>query len=106
MPCYATGSAEGDARLAASEARSEYTKTARLLCQACEIIERKSSGWPVNAPKELTAWWENHKKIDAARRKRERRERQQRINGKSLRKSAMEKLTEEEKIELFGGQSS
>ena len=39
---------------------------------------------------------------DKERRKNERRERQRRIRG--IDKSEMEKLTEEQKIELFGGQ--
>lgn len=101
MPCYATGSAEGDARLSASEARSEATKAVRMLCAACRIIDRHKLR--AEMPNELINWWRNHQKIDEERRKRERKERQDKIKGAALRNSAMEKLTEEEKIELFGG---
>ncbi len=105
MPCYTTGSAEGDARLSASEARAEATRAVELLCRACAIIEQRvcklKDGGPLMA--ELAAWWMYHQEVDAKRLKKERRERQRKINGEELRKSAMDKLTEEEKIELFGG---
>lgn len=97
MPCYATGSAEGDARLSAQEARAEATRVTALLCRACRIIEQRvcklKDGGPIMA--ELSAWWAKHQKVD--------RERDERRQAK-IRGDAMAKLTEEEKIELFGGQ--
>ncbi len=70
MPCYYTGSAEGDAQLAAKEAREELGKTItelnRYLCAACHVLE--INGWPF--PRGLDKWWKKHKKIDAKRKKR------------------------------------
>ena len=105
MPCYATGSAEGDARLSAQEAQARATRATALLCRACEIIEQRVGKLKDMGPiaAELSAFWAEHQKVDKERRERERRERQRRIHGKELRKSAMDKLTEDEKIELFGG---
>lgn len=69
MPCYYTGSAEGDARYAAEQAndlanryRKELDKLTDLLCKAGKCYER---GTP--APKELRDWWQKHKKEDAKR---------------------------------------
>lgn len=101
MPCYVTGSAEGDARLSAQEARAEATRVTALLCRACRIIEQRvcklKDGGPIMA--ELAAFWAEHQKIDRARDERRKAERRQ----AKIRGDAMAKLTEEEKIELFGG---
>jgi hypothetical protein len=48
---------------------------------------------------ELAAFWAEHQKIDRARDERRKAERRQ----AKIRGDAMAKLTEEEKIELFGG---
>lgn len=68
MPCYMTGSAEGDANLAASEARREATRLTRLLCVACALLEQSHK----KLPAQLKEWWDNHKKVDEARKNRER----------------------------------
>ena len=62
MPCYMTGSAEGDARLAAHEAREAATKLTRLLCAACAALE--AAGLVDAANAELSDWWSEHKRID------------------------------------------
>lgn len=65
MPCYMTGSAEGDARLAADEARAQVTKLTEILCAQMRALEKVDPGL---IHKSAKAWWEEHKKIDAQRR--------------------------------------
>ena len=65
MPCYLTGSAEGDARLDAAEARKEVTKLTRLLCEAMECLEHHGCDHISPAAR---SWWTAHKKVDAKRR--------------------------------------
>lgn len=67
MPCYYTGSAEGDAKLAYSmdmqKMGQKLTELTQLLCEACKAIENSTSSFN-NASKELKKWWKEHKKID------------------------------------------
>jgi hypothetical protein len=70
MPCYATGTAEGDARLGEQEARAEVTKLTRLLCTAMHIVS-KATIWVTPATEELEEWWEEHQMIDRRRKKEE-----------------------------------
>ncbi len=62
MPCYYTGSAEGDAKLAhqqeAVELSREITNLTRLLCEACTELSMD------NVSDELKKWWKQHQKID------------------------------------------
>lgn len=64
MPCYYTGSAEGDAALAHEESnkkhKSTITKLTRMLCDSCKEMEAKG----IEIPKSVKAWWIRHKKID------------------------------------------
>jgi hypothetical protein len=62
MPCYYTGSAEGDARLHAEEAQTELTKVTRLLCSAMKAAERQR--FLSAMPNDVRQWWREHKKID------------------------------------------
>jgi hypothetical protein len=62
MPCYHTGSAEGDARLVANEARKEVTRLTRLLCAAMRAHDAST-----NMPASVVAWWAEHKRVDATR---------------------------------------
>jgi hypothetical protein len=92
MPCYATGSAAGDAALSEREAREEATRLARLLCLACESSERRNHPLPAL----VAQWWREHKKIDAERRARElERDRQEQLVA-----SAKSKLTSAERAAL------
>jgi hypothetical protein len=62
MPCYVTGSAEGDAELAAADAIKELTKVTRLLCLVCKEAEKNNG----ELPKSVWDWWEKHSKQDKA----------------------------------------
>jgi hypothetical protein len=68
MPCYYTGSKEGDAALAYEESvkslTKKITKLTRLLCKTCEHIEHLEVTFP---SEEIENWWEKHKKTDAKR---------------------------------------
>lgn len=95
MPCHYTGSAEGDARLAADEARKALTEVTQLLCSTIRTVEDHwiSGGEEVNLPKEVKAWWKKHEKIDEARRKKETKQEKE----SKLKASALSKLTKAEK---------
>lgn len=60
MPCYFTGTAEGDRALEAQEAQENLTRVTRLLCIACKYID--SQNLPI--PEKIQNWWKKHKKID------------------------------------------
>ena len=94
MPCYATGSAEGDAQLSAREARQEATENARAACDALAVLEQFVE---FNQLKPATQrWWRRHKKIDRERRADE----AARKNRKEVRQRGLSKLTAEEREEL------
>ena len=66
MPCYITGSREGDRELSMQELQATAGETHRLLCQLCRHYE-------VNQrllPPEIAIWWEKHKAVDARQRAR------------------------------------
>lgn len=71
MPCYATGSAEGDARLSEQEAHIETTKVTDMLCRTLSQLEDEE--WDQNVqiirylPKDVQRWWKEHKKLDKQR---------------------------------------
>jgi len=60
MPCFYTGSAEGDARLAASEAREALTSITQLLCETCRQADKNH----YTLPAETQKWWNEHKTLD------------------------------------------
>lgn len=91
MPCYATGSAEGDARLAAKEANGKLTETTRLLCEACRLLEQNNI--IDAASRKLIRWWIAHKKTDKERIERELQEKRR----EQVRKEALSKLSDEER---------
>lgn len=100
MPCYITGSAEGDARLSAEESNTEATKVTALLCSLCEALEKARDTSPVpfhvDVPKAVDHWWAAHKKIDAKRQSEELAQNKQ----EQLKRKTLSKLTKEEKIAL------
>lgn len=71
MPCYYTDSREGDAALATKEFAKDSNRTitglTRLLCATCTELEDTGLNFPTT---ELREWWEDHKKLDAKRKKR------------------------------------
>lgn len=71
MPCYLTGSAEGDALLAVEEAHEEATKMADMLCRVLtryEMIRPQLSFRSLmEEHSDIAEWWVLHKKIDTKR---------------------------------------
>jgi hypothetical protein len=84
MPCYYTGSREGDVVLAAEESaadaevavkaarrnRRALTTVTRLLCMVCSQIENTVHGVIITDNPALRKWWVEHKRVDAARKAR------------------------------------
>lgn len=62
MPCTYTGTLLGDAKLDAQTARKATTRLARLLCKACERLDRAGM-LPKKDP--LRKWWVEHQQLDA-----------------------------------------
>lgn len=67
MPCYTTGTAEGDARLSAERAAAEVTELTRILCAVGQQAVRY--GWLLRLPASFQAWWAKHEEIDQRVRK-------------------------------------
>jgi hypothetical protein len=67
MPCYMTGSTDGDRAMASEE---EVTRLTRMLCQLCHAMESTEHirMYEHRAPG-LAKWWRDHKAIDAAQEK-------------------------------------
>lgn len=89
MPCYITGSAEGDARLSEQEARRELEVVTRVACELAEF----ASGFKRAFSKETTAWMADHARIDRARRLWERAREEER----QIKSAALRKLTSKER---------
>ena len=68
MPCYYTGSREGDLELSEREARATVTYLARLLCEAAKSL--KAAHIPLGT--ELARWYRGHLELDDEREKRAR----------------------------------
>ena len=94
MPCYYTGSKEGDLQLSLQESHEATTKLARMLCTAMEHIEQTGCGLPIDV--ELTNWWASHKQLDADRAVRD----LEQAHLENLRSTAMSKLTPTERKAL------
>lgn len=62
MPCYITGSSEGDQRLYAEEARKKAQHLTQMLCETCRRLEREGSLYILGS--EIASWWIEHKKTD------------------------------------------
>lgn len=99
MPCYATGSAEGDANLALSEAQEEATRVTEMLCSVMRNLD--ILGQSTIAPGNVQDWWKRHKKLDRQRAERDEREKQkaQAIRLKRL-KTEIANLSQDEKEAL------
>lgn len=64
MPCYMTGTREGDLALRVEELHEEATKTTRLLCKTLRSLDKRTVG---SLPKDVQEWWEKHQEIDRKR---------------------------------------
>jgi hypothetical protein len=66
MPCYYTGSAEGDALLGANEdiskLQKERLKLTQLLCSICKTLDDSNGSFLMSAA--LRSWWKKHSKQD------------------------------------------
>lgn len=60
MPCYITGTAEGDEKLFHDE---EMTKLTQMLCETLRALEASNG----KVPESVKSWWASHKKVDAKR---------------------------------------
>ena len=96
MPCYYTGTAEGDARLAADEAHKSLTEVTAHLCWLCDYNERLLQANVLRERPPLWAWWQKHKALDAQHREQAAYEARQLV----FRQAALRKLTKEEKEAL------
>lgn len=97
MPCFHTGSAEGDARLAAREAQKELTEVMQMLCYICAELDYQGTFNSVTAGlPTIKEWWEEHKRIDMKRLAEEEEQKRQ----EAVAKRAKSKLTFEERKAL------
>lgn len=92
MPCYITGSAEGDLRLHYNELHDSATQTNDMLCRLCHECETQN----VNLPKDIKEWYKKHKKQDKENKKREQKE----VAKKFTKEKALSKLNKEEREAL------
>lgn len=76
----------------AAEQHKKIGQLTAMLCQACQAIEDSR----VQMPGDCIVWWEAHKAADRARMEREMAE----ARRNALRRSALEKLTAEERAVL------
>lgn len=75
--------------------RPTVDRLTRLLCEACQVIDRNVKNYFDSYETELASWWAGHQELDKQRIANE----QNRL--KKLTASAMAKLTKEEK-EVLG----
>lgn len=99
MPCFTTGSAEGDARLDAEESSREATRATRA---ACDMLRRarRMKVWKEfvgGLSRKTLDWITEHDNTDKERRAQEAEEREQR----RLEKKALSKLSKRER-EILG----
>ena len=62
MPCYATGTAEGDANLRAHDAQDAATKATRAACEMAKVLTARQRFKLSDATRE---WIAEHAKSDA-----------------------------------------
>ena len=87
MACYYTGTAEGDAKLAADEARKELTRVTSMLCEVMQLVEDSVQVMEhelYEGVPGLEAFWSEHKEID--------KKRKQKIKDEAIHKLTVEEL--------------
>ncbi len=76
MPCridhYYNDCADEEAKI--ESLKKHIDELTRMLCSSCKVLEKRKVAIPTNTVK----WWENHKKVDAAREKKEKKKRKKR----------------------------
>lgn len=65
MPCYATGSRQGDLELSLNDAQKIATKATQRLCATLEVFEQYEEFNLL--PADVKRWWRKHKEVDARR---------------------------------------
>lgn len=94
MPCYATGSREGDAELSAREAQQEALEATRA---ACEMMAKlKENDLLSELSKQTRAWIKKHVEIDRKRMK----EKDDAAREKDAAARGLRKLTKQERKAL------
>lgn len=66
MPCYATGSAEGDANLKASEAWEAATVVTRVACELAKAVSKTKLSKMSESTRD---WVKDHNLIDKKRKR-------------------------------------
>lgn len=94
MPCYATGSRQGDLELSLSESQKIATKSTQRLCATLEVFEQFEEFNLL--PADVKRWWKSHKEVDARRKFKQR----QLAKKKRLAAAAKKKLSAEERRAL------
>lgn len=99
MPCYQTGSREGDLEESLGEVSKERNKLDAMLCAVFDVLEKEGTLEKVIAAVDIqecgvarvafTKWWRRHKASDAARKEREKAE----ADEAELRKRTLANLT-------------
>lgn len=112
MPCFYTGSLEGDRALAAEQGAAEnaklITNLTQMLCDVCEELDKqpKSLREHIESPPsfkncstQVQNWWQKHKETDKKRR--EKAEEESKLHREVVKRKALSKLSEEE-IKILG----
>lgn len=95
MPCYITGSREGDLELSSRQASQRATEAARAACEALSIVEARGDLAECSA--ETQEWWAEHKRIDRERAGRESELERIMREHEQAKRDALAKLTDEER---------
>ena len=69
MPCYMTGSLEGDLRMSLEEYQEKAGGLTRILCKVCDKATK--NGTFKDLPKEARLWYAKHELIDRERKREE-----------------------------------
>lgn len=95
MPCQVDYPDDGSEEKRWKDLQNIADNVTRMLCEMCARLEAENLTHLLTAP--TKEWWEEHKKIDAERIAREERKQKIASDRKALRKSALGKLTPEER---------
>jgi len=100
MPCRDGGWGDEEAARLEAKKQTKLDNVTRMLCELCTVIEKYHPDSAIQqsagAIKGLRAWWDKHKKRDAKRLEKERKEEEH----KALVKGALDKLTDKERKAL------
>lgn len=91
MPCRSDDYCESDEEI--SKLNKKISQLEDMLCSVCTVLDSVN----VQVPPTAIVWWENHKQMDAMRKKWEEERKIRELKVKELRNSALEKLTKDER---------